>query len=56
MVFAMPLFAFGLFITLLVGIGVVLAVVEFRTAHAPQSLTERKAKPLSHPEHESWCA
>ncbi len=46
--FDMPLFAFGLLITLLVSIGVVLAVTEFRTVHAPQSLTEHEVKPSSH--------
>jgi hypothetical protein len=42
MVFDVLWFAFGLFITLLVGLGVVLAVTEFRMAHAPRSLIERR--------------
>jgi hypothetical protein len=35
-----PLFLFGVFITVLVAIGVVLAVVELRQAHAPRESHE----------------
>jgi hypothetical protein len=35
-----PLFLFGVFITILVAIGVVLAVVELRQAHTPRESHE----------------
>ena len=35
-----PLFLFGVFITILVAIGVVLAVVELRQAHTPRKSHE----------------
>ena len=35
-----PLFLFGVFITVLVAIGVVLAVIELRQAHAPRAARE----------------
>jgi hypothetical protein len=43
-----PLFLFGVFITLLVSIGVVLAVVELRQAHAPQ-MPRKESAPTPHP-------
>lgn len=40
MAFDVPLFVFGLFVTLLVAIGGVLAIAELRGAHAPQRREE----------------
>ena len=48
-----PLFLFGVFITILVAIGVVLAVVELRQAHTPREshegsgITPRSPTPTS---------
>ena len=45
-----PLFLFGVFITLLVAIGVVLAVIELRQAHIPR---EPRTEHNSMPRHSS---
>jgi len=41
-----PLFLFGVLITLLVAIGVVLAVLEFRQAHTPRERHEATGETL----------
>jgi hypothetical protein len=43
MEFHVPLFGFGLFIALLVAIGVVLACTEFRQAHTPRMPQEERS-------------
>ena len=49
MVFDVPLFAFGLFIMLLVAIGVGLAIAELRVAHAPRAEIDGRRATASKP-------
>lgn len=42
-----PLFFFGVFVTLLVALGVVFAVMEFNQSHVPNDHLE-DSRPLSH--------